>query len=58
MKKVKMSCEAIKNGTTGQKGGLFPMLLWTLAASTLKNMLAGQRVIRAGKGTTRAGQDF
>ena len=34
------------------------MLLRTLTASLLGNMLAGKRVIRAGKGEIRAGQDF
>ena len=31
------------------------MLLGTLGASLLVNMLAGERVIRAGEGTIRAG---
>ena len=34
------------------------MLIRTLTASLLGNMLAGKRVIRAGKGEIRAGQDF
>ena len=34
------------------------MLLGTLGASLLGNLVATKDVIRAGKGTIRAGQDF
>ena len=34
------------------------MLLGTLAASTLGNMLAGRRIITAGEGTARPSQNF
>ena len=34
------------------------MLLGTLGASLLGNLLAGKGTIRAGEGTLRAGQDF
>ena len=34
------------------------MLLGTLGAILLENMLAGKGVIQAGKGTIRAKQDF
>ena len=34
------------------------MLLGTLAAYALENMLIGRRVITPGEGTIRAGQDF
>ena len=34
------------------------MLLSTLGASLLGNMLAEKGIIRAGEGTIRAGQDF
>ena len=34
------------------------MLLGTLGASSLGNMLAGKGVMRAGEGAIRAGQDF
>ena len=34
------------------------MLLGTLGASLLKNMLAGKGVIRVATGVTKAGQDF
>ena len=41
--------ETIKNEAKKQKGGFLPMLLWTLAASTLGNSLAGRGLIRAGQ---------
>ena len=34
------------------------MLLGTLDASLLGNLLTGKQTIRAGEGTIRAGQDF
>ena len=34
------------------------MLLSTLGASLLRNLLIGKDTIRAGEGTVRAGQDF
>ena len=34
------------------------MLLGTLGASLLRNLLTGKGTVRAGKGTIRAGQDF
>ena len=47
--------ETIKNEVKEQKGGFFNMLLGTLGASLLGNMLAGRGVIRAVEGTIRAG---
>ena len=52
--------ETVKNEVKQQKGGFLSMLLGTLGASLLRNMLAGKRVIRAGykskgQGTIRAG---
>ena len=47
--------ETIKNEAKEQKGGFLSMLLGTLGASLLGNMLAGKRVIRAGEGTARVG---
>ena len=41
-----------------QKGAFLPMLLGTLAASTLGNALIGKGVIRAGEGKIRAGENF
>ena len=45
--------ETIKNEAKAQKGGFLSMLLGTLGASLLGNMLAGKGVIRAREGTTR-----
>ena len=47
--------ETVNNGVKEQKDGFLSMLLGTLGASLLGNMLAGRGVIRAGGGTIRAG---
>ena len=47
--------ETIKNESKELKGGLLSMLLGTLGANVLINMLAGKGVIRAGNGTNRVG---
>ena len=47
--------ETIKSEAKEQKGGFLSMLLGTLDASVLGNMLAGKGVIRAGEGIIRAG---
>ena len=53
--------KTVKNETKKQKGGLFSMLLDTLGASLLGNMLTGKGIVRAGygnekgKGMLRAG---
>ena len=47
--------EIIKNEANKKKGGFPSMLLGTLGASQLGNMLAGKRVVRAGEGIIRAG---
>ena len=53
--------KTVKNETKEQKGGLFSMLLDTLGASLLGNMLTGKGIVRAGygnekgKGILRAG---
>ena len=47
--------ETIKNEAKDQKGGFLSMLLGTLGASLLGNMLAGKGVISAGEGTARVG---
>ena len=41
-----------------QKGGFFRMILCTLGASLLGNLLTGKGTIREGEGKIRAGQDF
>ena len=47
--------ETIKNEAKEQKGGFISMLLGTLGASLLGNMLAGTGVMRAGEGNVRIG---
>ena len=47
--------KTIKNGTKEQKGGFLSMLLGTLEASLLGNLLTGKGFVRAGEGTIRAG---
>ena len=47
--------ETVKNEVKEQKGGFLSMLLGTLGASLLGNMLAGRGIIRVGEGTIRAG---
>ena len=50
--------ETIKNEAKEQKGGFLRMLLGTLGASLLGNLLTDKSTIKAGKGTVRAGQVF
>ena len=45
--------EAIKNESKEQKGGFLSMLLRTLGASLLGNMLAGKGIVRAGFGNKK-----
>ena len=47
--------EAIKNEAKEQNGGFLSMLLGTLGASLLGDLLKGKGVIRAGEGKIRAG---
>ena len=57
---LKWVTKKIKNKTKKQKGGFLSMLLGTLGASLLGNLLPGKRIIRAdsgnkkGKGIVRA----
>ena len=50
--------EAVQNEVKEQKGGFLSMLLGTLGASLLGNLLTGQGVNRAGRGRgiNRAGE--
>ena len=48
--------KTIKNETKEQRGGFLSMLLGTLGASLLGNLLAGKGMMRAGKGIVRAGE--
>ena len=45
--------KTIKNETKGQKGGFLSMLLGTLGASLLGNLLAGKGIVRAGSGNKK-----
>ena len=47
--------ETIEDEAKEQKGGFFSMLLGTLGANLLGNMLAGKGFIRAGERTARVG---
>ena len=42
--------KTIKNETKEQKGGFLSMLLGTLGASLLRNLLSGKGIVRAGSG--------
>ena len=49
--------KTIENATKEQRGGFLSMLLGTLGASLLGNLLSGGKVImRAGEGIVRAGK--
>ena len=54
--------ETIQNEAKEQKGGFLSMLLSTLGASLLGNLLtkklSGKEVIRAGKGAIKAGYGY
>ena len=54
---IKGISETIKNKANEQKGFL-NLLLGTLGASLLENLLTGKGTIRTGEGKIRAGQDF
>ena len=45
--------KTIKNKTKEQKGGFLSMLLCTLGASLLGNLLAGKGIVRAGSGNKK-----
>ena len=55
---IKGVSEIIKNEAKEQKGEFFGMLLGTLGASVLGNLVAGKGIIRADESTSRADQDF
>ena len=54
---LKKVTETVQNEVKEQKGGFFSMLLGTLGASLLGNILIGKGIYRArkGKGINRAG---
>ena len=45
--------KTIKSETKEQKGGFLSMLLGTLGANLLGNLLAGQGIVRAGSGNKK-----
>ena len=45
--------KTIKTETKGQKGGFLSMLLGTLGASLLGNLLTGKGIVRAGSGNNK-----
>ena len=47
--------ETIKDEVKGQRGGFLSILLGTLGASLLGDMLVGKGVIRAGEETAKVG---
>ena len=48
--------KTIENETKKQRGGFLSMLLGTLGASLLGNLLTGKGMMRAGEGIIRAGE--
>ena len=50
---LKEVTKTIKNETKEQKGGFSRMLLGTLGASLLGNLLAGKGIVRAGSGNKK-----
>ena len=50
--------ETVQNEVKERKGGFLSMLLGTLGASLLGNMLAGKGLNRAGEGFIRAGNGY
>ena len=50
---LKRVTETVKNETKEQKGGFLSMLLGTLGASLLGNLLAGKGIVRAGSGNNK-----
>ena len=55
---IKGVSETIQNEAKEQKGGFLSMLLGTLGASLLGNLLTSKCTIRADEGTIRAGENF
>ena len=55
---IKDVSKTIQNKAIQQKGGFLSMLLGTLGASLLRNMLTGTDTIRSGEGMGSAGQPF
>ena len=54
---LKAVSKTIENETKEQRGGFISMLLGTLGASLLGNLLTGKGIMRAGDGIVRAGEE-
>ena len=54
---LKRVSETVQNEAKEQKGGFLSMLLVTLSAILLRNMLAGKGINTAGEGIARAGYE-
>ena len=50
---LKEVTKTIKNETKEQKGGFSSMLLSTIGASLLRNLLAGKGIVKAGSGNKK-----
>ena len=50
---LKEVTKTIKNETKKQKGGFLRLLLGTLGASLLENLLTGKGIVRAGSGNKK-----
>ena len=48
--------KTIENETKEQRGGFLSMLLGTLGATLLGNLLSGKGMMRAGEGIVRVGE--
>ena len=55
---IKGVSETMKIDAKKQKGGFLRMLLGTLGASLLANLLTDKDITRAGEGAVRIDQDF
>ena len=55
---IKAVSETIKNEAKEHKGGFLGMLIGTLGASLLGNLLTGKGTITEDEGTVRAGKNF
>ena len=53
---LKRISKTIENETKEQRGGFLSMLLGTLGASLLGNLLSGKGMMRAGEGIVKAGE--
>ena len=55
---IKGVCETTKYDAKEQERGFFGMLLGTLGANLIENLLTGKETIRASERTIKPGQDI